>query len=1516
MKTKLNFSDSESEGAIQQPHLMEEFVVNQLPVYIENALRALHMEEDREYAITKGRIIPVDFQNSGVMELNKKWGGGLQQMLEMKHNLSITSVSLVTNFMSNVEFFSRYKREGGIYGMSGTLGLDAHSNTSTILSELYDTTVCSIPTFKVRKLFEKPAVIVDDKEQWFKKIVDTVREESEEVASWKKGRPSLILCEDIKTAEDLKDYFVETESWPTDKVYLYAHSNSKQLSSIKKKLGPGEVIIATNLAGRGTNIKVTDEGNASGGLLCLVTFLARNRRVELQAFGRTARGGKPGCVRCILNYASMPTQYDGMNIEEIRKMRAEEESIRLRNMMNSEIKQVQLREQLFKIFCLSLTRHYNQLDGKSTSVQKISLNALYEAWAQWLQMRSDEVEELDKDNLLGELVITAAWFDKDTIDQVDPTVYYKWTAKMLFEGLTGWEITPPYNEELEPLVLNFANFYHYIQFGNQLLMSEEQIDLEKAHACYTQSIEMESQYSAIAYYYRAYTAIATEMSDNKIRAKEDIQAAIESLTLYIAEASTVSQCAAIVQQSTQFEEREPDDYGEGETTENLTAQIQARFEILRFLREKMEEAIQKIDSISGDIIAEPTGIFSLVPDADYTTNVELARLWTLGFELVYTIEEKPRFCWEGLVVFLLGVAQIVGGVLLTVFTVGAAAQIGMGLVGEGISDCIDGIEGMATGYFSWTEWAITKATSIALSLVTGGISRLATTGLKAIKVGFKIAKTARQVQAIPKIISSTTKTAARTNLKTAAKYVAQEAVLQGVSVTTARLMNRALVEVAKLIGEEMKENFIETILTSFTSGYLGKVVDVRFIAELKRFHRNRSNVPATMVTSGKKIFNNVGETVTSELNTNSEVKERLATTALSLFSQLSQKCERLRGVANLAQSAVMLTIVSDTVASLSFLVEDFPTKMEEVCRQFIQEEKIITSSKSAAPYRGYRCARKFKRDLATHTGDIFAKAVALLLEGKLRPLVNQYTMTNKVGRLTNRVVGKYILRSDNTMQDLKSIQHANYIRAVSFDRSGGGPVNNIKVAKLYAEEISSSNSAGSLLELRVAAEHYGQKVTIYTESRGRLVKDTTIIPTNKKTQDEIKLVYIPPPNPNSVGHYDALVGGVRKRVNAEQSNCLFHAYAYSRNSTLSTIQLKQEASSLREMVATNIKNEPSKFAEHIKLRVQMDNLRRGKRFAMIGAGPQNASTKILDGFFKQKIVGDKYYTMYEQDNGIKCKAWRKYNKNLTTDSRGVVQEADARLIEFKTTMTGLNLQSAAGSRCWDTKPVVGQIKRPNGHPSDTEVSYHLCPSRGGANAGDQYSNAIPASNHYNNLEKYIWTKTLTTVLNGHDFKMEVHGYAGRINQEYKGKRDIDDATKAILSKRYDLIEAVEPRAYRLEDPTTFTVFIPPAAVVTQADLDSIITATHQKETDIAADTNLAARTVTFYMPHDHELFIPKDLTKLQPNGEQYPGELTNAKKKQKKLTIDKPPFYRNKPKGGKSAQDKLDFEDEFENYAT
>ncbi len=1513
VKDKLNFSDTETEGSIKLPKLMEDFILSQLSVYVKNALRALHMEQDREYTILDGKIVPVDFENSGVIELNKKWGGGLQQMLEMKHNISLSPITLVTNFMSNVEFFSRYKQNGGIYGMSGTLGLDEHSNMSTFLRDMYDTKVCSIPTFKTQKLIEKSPIFVDNEQQWLQQIVRTVNEESREATDWKGKRAALILCEDIKSARDLKKYVVETENWEEDKVHLYAHSSSKYLFSISREIGPGEVIIATNLAGRGTNIRVTDEVKANGGLFCLVTFLPRNRRVELQAFGRTARQGLPGSVRCILNYSTMPAQYSGLGMDDVRNMRAEEESIRLQQLMEYDVKEVQLREKAFKQYRVFLDEVYESARDRLDKKQIVS--SVNEAWAMWLEASDDDIAMLREDTLLEALTWkTRLWKPANLLDA--PAVIDLGDI-WIETGRDARPPTPPYKDSrrTNSLMSSAANFYHIIQSGNRLYKSDDKEDLEDARKYYTKSIELEPRYSAIAYYNRAYVGIVAEIDDYKQKARDDIQAAVDSIDMYTAEVATVAQFAAIVRQNQEIKEGETEYAGEEDTVPDFETQTTARFEILRFVREQMTEALGKIDSAEGDIRAEPSDLFSQIPDADYATSLELARMHSLGLEIVYSIEEIPRFCWEGLVVFLLGVAQIVAGALLVAFTAGAASQFGMALIGEGISDCIDGIEGMVTGEFSWTEWAITKATGIALSLVTGGVSRLASTGLKAIKAGYKIAKTVRQLKAIPKIVSSTSKNAAKANMKTVAKYVGTEAVLQGVSYTTAKLMNLALQEVTKLVGQKLKESFMPVIRTAFSSGYLGDIVDGSFVVDLSSSYKYKSEVPSTMQERAKKLFRRIGDKVTMDLDSNSELKERLTTSSLSLFSQISQKSRELRGIANLAEAAIVITLVADTAASLSDLVDQFPQQMDTVSRQFVEDGTITLSTRNVATYKTYNCVIKFKNDLADQAGEIFASAVSTLLNGKLRPLVNQYQMTNKMGRFTNKVLGKYVLKSDRTMEEIKSMQYANYIRAVGFDTSGAGPISKTNVAKMYAQEIASSDTPGSLMELRIVADHYGQKVTIYTDKNGQLVKDSSIIPSVKKTSDEVELVFVPLRDGDSVGHYDVLIRGRRTKMQADQSNCLFHAYAYARNTRLAGDQLKTEADNLRKTVATSISENPGKFAEHISLRVKMNNLRRGNRFAMIGAGPPNAGTKVLDGFYKQTVVGDKVYTMYEQDNGVKCKAWRKYNKNLTTDSKGVVQEADARLTEFQTTMTGLNLASAAGKRCWDTKAVVGMIKRFLGNPKDTEVSYHLCPSRGGANAGDQYSNAIPASPHYNNLEKYIWSAPLKAVLGNHDFTMEVRGYAGAIDQEYKGKRDIDDATKALLSKRFALIEAIEPRAYRLQDPTTFTIHIPPSATVTQKDLDAIAEATHQKETDIGADTDLAARTITFYMPQDYELFVPTDLTNLQPNGELYPGELTKAKKKQKKLTIGKPPYYRSKPKGGKTAQDKMDFDDEFTKFA-
>ena len=679
VKETLNFSDSASnddksqEDQIKLPSFLKKFVTDQIPTYVTNAIRALEMLENREYAISEdGRIIPVDYLNSGVMELNKKWGGGLQQMLEMKHGLCLSPLSLVTNFMSNIEFFSRYAQGNGcIYGLSGTLGLDT-TTTTKVLRDLYEVQACSIPTHKVRKLYEKPTIIVQgEQKEWFERIVDALKEavpskEDGGDCLWKK-RAVLILCEDIKTANSLRDYLLKDKKWEEKKVLLYAHSNSEEHSAINKSLEPGDIIIATNLAGRGTDIKVCEEVDHSGGLLCLLTFLPRNRRVELQAFGRTGRKGKPGSVQCILKASTLPLHCQELEISAIRRIREEEEALRLDQLVQTDVREVQLKEKLFKSYCQFLRGLHRDFETHASLSEELTVvvSSLNENWGQWLQMKAPQIERLEEEVLQQELC----------------------QACELWRPFIPEDVT-------SILHLPVTNFYHMIKFGNQLLIKHDRKNAEKACSYFTESIDLEKRYALIAYYNHAYCTIVAAKKGYKDKAKQDLEAAKACIDPYIFEVTSVLQLISVTNQargtvSTPTKvKKEAGDF---------ISQMQARVQILGFLKEKINEALEKIKQLGDDNIeVNPVGTFSLIPEPDQVTNKELALMWNLGLEVVYSVQKKPTFCYGGLICFCLGAAQILAGSLLTVCTVGTAASIGMALISEGISDCMTGAMAMAT----------------------------------------------------------------------------------------------------------------------------------------------------------------------------------------------------------------------------------------------------------------------------------------------------------------------------------------------------------------------------------------------------------------------------------------------------------------------------------------------------------------------------------------------------------------------------------------------------------------------------------------------------------------------------------------------------------------------------------------------------------------------------------------------------------------------------------------------------
>ncbi|KAM4611618.1 protein translocase subunit SecA-like [Polymixia lowei] len=277
------------------PGFLTDLVNSKLKVWIKKAFHAKTMTKGHEYIIQGRGVVPVDYSCTGVVENNMKWSDGLQQFLEMKHQTKLSDMTVITNYMSNVCLLQKYGDQ--IYGVSGTLG---HKSEIETLQKLYTgIKTCRIPSFKHRKLFEVEGVIVHEEKEWIEKICSVIMEQITPTP-FRYQRAVLVICETINQAEAL--HCALGDQVPEKKLYI---NNNMDNSAIFKKLKAGEVIVATNLAGRGTDLKVSDQVNNAGGLFVVQTFLPKNARVEQQAFGRTARQGSPGSAQLIVCFSHL-----------------------------------------------------------------------------------------------------------------------------------------------------------------------------------------------------------------------------------------------------------------------------------------------------------------------------------------------------------------------------------------------------------------------------------------------------------------------------------------------------------------------------------------------------------------------------------------------------------------------------------------------------------------------------------------------------------------------------------------------------------------------------------------------------------------------------------------------------------------------------------------------------------------------------------------------------------------------------------------------------------------------------------------------------------------------------------------------------------------------------------------------------------------------------------------------------------------------------------------------------------
>ena len=273
---KLNLSKEEE--AEQKEVLFQDFSVKSERIHtLTQLLKAYTLfEKDTEYVIMDNKVLIVDEQTGRIMD-GRRYSDGLHQAIEAKENVKIEDATQTYATVTLQNYFRMYSK---LAGMTGTATTEAGE-----FWEIYKLDVVEIPTNRGMARIDKEDLIYRSVREKFNAVIEDVVELSQA------GRPVLIGTTSVEISE-LLSRMLKMRSIPHNVLNAKMH---KQEAQIVEEAGkPGVVTIATNMAGRGTDIKLTPEVKAAGGLAIIGTERHDSRRVDRQLRGRAGRQGDPG----------------------------------------------------------------------------------------------------------------------------------------------------------------------------------------------------------------------------------------------------------------------------------------------------------------------------------------------------------------------------------------------------------------------------------------------------------------------------------------------------------------------------------------------------------------------------------------------------------------------------------------------------------------------------------------------------------------------------------------------------------------------------------------------------------------------------------------------------------------------------------------------------------------------------------------------------------------------------------------------------------------------------------------------------------------------------------------------------------------------------------------------------------------------------------------------------------------------------------------------------------------------
>jgi len=621
-------------------------------------------------------ISPVAYNSTGITQKKTLWCNGLHQFLQIRHGVKIKPETLTSCFISNMAYFHRYQNK--IYGMTGTLG---SNNAQSLLQSTYNLDLAFIPTYKTRNFVELNPIIKDGKDEWLTEITNNVIREAN------CGRSCLVISETIADSMDIEAGLKE-QGFDINNIISYCRSdNSEGSQLLEKKLDVGKIIVATNLAGRGTDIKTSTELEKNGGLHVCLTFLPVNLRVEEQALGRTSRQGNNGSGQLIINSdyeraklsELYPSYGNCSTIGDFRKWRDLAEGAKIKNIREHEVHNLKLADDLFNSFKGLIT----QLRLQENNEQK--LKQFEELWGLWFHK-------------INQQKTYSPEFEEKT--KIDFDNFIKEKRQLYSQGHTI-----------------IHNPIYYVREAH--LYSLQSLNL------FEQAAQLDEKFNFVANYYLAYLHISQTCSDGETPNPEGANKALQAL---LKSKNQIENDIIPIWESMNIM------LDPAYNNSALSNQIHSKIDLLRRQITYIDKAIDVINNSTNDQIVRiknHTTIENLFPFGGCPEE-EVFELKNAGIKHFYEIEaitppQDPKNFITNVAIAICGIAQIIVGVAFSYATAGLGAKLSASMISEGIMDIYNSVKASINGQvLNFSDYLSDKGMNYAVAMIAAGVGSMQT----------------------------------------------------------------------------------------------------------------------------------------------------------------------------------------------------------------------------------------------------------------------------------------------------------------------------------------------------------------------------------------------------------------------------------------------------------------------------------------------------------------------------------------------------------------------------------------------------------------------------------------------------------------------------------------------------------------------------------------------------------------------------------------------------------------------